>query len=53
MSNQGIRGFYQITNTLKDKLLEDININTVTTGDISDINLRKRGYVSYGSHHSK
>ncbi|QDP48735.1 MAG: hypothetical protein Tp1138SUR256061_27 [Prokaryotic dsDNA virus sp.] len=42
MSNQGIRGFYQITNTLKDKLLEDININTVTTGDISDINLRKQ-----------
>ena len=42
MSNQGIRGFYQITNTLKDKLLEDVNINTVTTGDISDINLRKQ-----------
>ena len=42
MSNQGIRGFYQITQIIKDQLLEDINIKTVTTGDISDINLRKQ-----------
>tara|TARA_R100001143_G_C3337085_1_gene122424 strand:+ start:150 stop:644 length:495 start_codon:yes stop_codon:yes gene_type:complete len=42
MSNQGIRGFYQITQIIKDQLLEDININTVTTGDISDVNLNKQ-----------
>ena len=42
MSNQGIRGFYQVTNTLKEQLLKDQNINTVTTGDISDVNLRKQ-----------
>lgn len=42
MSNQGIRGFYQITNTLKEQLLKDQSINTVTTGDISDVNLRKQ-----------
>jgi len=42
MSNQGVRGFYQLTNTIKDQLLNDIDINTVTTGDISDINLRKQ-----------
>jgi hypothetical protein len=42
MSNQGIRGFYQVTEIVKDQLLEDINIKTVTTGDISDVNLRKQ-----------
>jgi hypothetical protein len=42
MSNQGVRGFYQLTNTIKEQLLNDIDINTVTTGDISDINLRKQ-----------
>ena len=42
MANQGIRGFYQITQIIKDQLLEDINIKTVTTGDISEINLGKQ-----------
>jgi hypothetical protein len=42
MSNQGIRGFYQLTETIKTQLLADINVNTVTTGDISDINLGKQ-----------
>ncbi len=42
MSNQGVRGFYQLTNTIKDQLLNDQDINTVTTGDISDINLNKQ-----------
>lgn len=39
--NQGVRGYYQITQTLKDALLEDVNINTVTKGDITDIDLSK------------
>lgn len=42
MSNQGIRGFYQLTETIKSQLLLDININTVTTGDVSDFNLHKQ-----------
>jgi hypothetical protein len=42
MSNQGIRGFYQLTDTIKDNLLNDINVNTVTTGDITDIDLSKQ-----------
>ena len=42
MSNQGIRGFYQILETIKDNLLENDNVNTVTTGDISDVNLQKQ-----------
>ena len=42
MSNQGIRGFYQLTTTIKDNLLNDRNINTVTTGDITDIDLNKQ-----------
>lgn len=42
MSNQGIRGFYQLTDTIKDNLLNDINVNTVTTGDITDVDLSKQ-----------
>ena len=34
MSNQGVRGFYQITETIKNQLLADVNVNTVTTGEI-------------------
>ena len=42
MSNQGIRGYYQITETIKTNLLSDPNVNTVTTGDITDIDLNKQ-----------
>ena len=43
MSNQtGIRGFYQLTETIKEQLLADVNINTVSTGNISDVNLNKQ-----------
>ena len=48
MSNQGIRGFYQLTETIKDQLLLDKNINTVTTGDISDVNLNKQDIFPLG-----
>ena len=42
MSNQAVRGYYQITDTLKTNLLTDENVNTVTTGDIFDIDLSKQ-----------
>ena len=42
MSNQGVRGYYQITQTIKTNLLTDENVNTVTTGDIFDIDLAKQ-----------
>tara|TARA_R100001443_G_scaffold602_4_gene2401 strand:- start:851 stop:1324 length:474 start_codon:yes stop_codon:yes gene_type:complete len=42
MSNQGVRGYYQITQTIKDQLLADENVNTVTTGDITEIDLSKQ-----------
>jgi len=42
MSQQGIRGFYQLTQTIKEQLLADINVNTVSTGDIYDVNLNKQ-----------
>lgn len=42
MANQGVIGFYQITKTIKDQLLDDVNVNTVTTGDITDIDLAKQ-----------
>ena len=48
MSNQGIRGFYQLTETIKAALLADQNINTVTTGDITDVNLNKQDIFPLG-----
>jgi hypothetical protein len=37
-----MQGFYQVTQTIKDQLLADPNVNTVTTGDISRIDLSKQ-----------
>ena len=48
MSNQGIRGLYQITETIKDQLLDDININTVSSGEISNVNLGKQDIFPLG-----
>jgi hypothetical protein len=42
MSNQGIRGFYQLTTTIEEQLLSDEHINTVSTGDIGNVNLNKQ-----------
>jgi len=42
MSNTGVRGFYILTETIENQLLSDVNVNTVTTGDITDVNLRKQ-----------
>ena len=42
MSNTGIRGFYLLTETIEQQLLSDVNVNTVTTGDIYDIDLSKQ-----------
>jgi hypothetical protein len=48
MANQGVRGFYQLTETIKEELLRDVNINTVTTGDITDVNLNKHDMFPLG-----
>jgi len=48
MSNQGVRGYYQLTETIKEQLLQDININTVTTGDITNVNLNKQDIFPMG-----
>jgi len=42
MSHTGIRGFYLLTKAIKDQLLSDVNVNTVTTGDLYDIDLAKQ-----------
>ena len=42
MSDIGIRGFYVLTDTIKDNLLNDDNVNTVTTGDITEVDLSKQ-----------
>tara|TARA_R110000782_G_scaffold60565_5_gene125121 strand:+ start:497 stop:967 length:471 start_codon:yes stop_codon:yes gene_type:complete len=48
MANQGVRGFYQLTETIKNELLKDVNINNVSTGDITDINLYKQDIFPIG-----
>lgn len=42
MSNQGVRGYYQLTSTIEEQLLADVNNNTVSIGDISKVNLNKQ-----------
>tara|TARA_R110000822_G_scaffold6255_5_gene26397 strand:- start:458 stop:919 length:462 start_codon:yes stop_codon:yes gene_type:complete len=37
-----MQGFYQITQAIKDQLLADKNVNTVTSGDITRIDLSKQ-----------
>ena len=37
-----MKGFYQVTEILKEQLLTDVNVNTVTTGDITKIDLSKQ-----------
>jgi hypothetical protein len=37
-----MKGFYQVMDTIKDALLSDVNVNTVTTGDITKIDLSKQ-----------
>jgi len=37
-----MKGFYQVTEIIKDALLSDANVNTVTTGDITRIDLGKQ-----------
>ena len=37
-----MKGFYQVTQAIKDQLLSDVNVNTVTTGDITRIDLSKQ-----------
>jgi|TARA_R110000744_G_scaffold16604_2_gene45614 hypothetical protein len=48
MANQGVRGFFQLTETIKAELLGDVNINTVTTGDLTDVNLNKQDIFPLG-----
>ena len=40
--NKGIRGFYEVTETIKDTLLADPNVKTVTIGDITEVDLSKQ-----------
>ena len=42
MANTGARAFYILLETLKNSLLQNVNVNTVTTGDISEIDLSKQ-----------
>ena len=42
MSQQGIRGYYQLTSTIEEQLRGTEFTNTVSIGDISKINLNKQ-----------
>ena len=37
-----MKGFYQVTEIIKNQLLADVNVNTVTSGDITRIDLSKQ-----------
>ena len=37
-----MRGFYQITTAIKDQLYKDVFVNTVSSGDIFEIDLNKQ-----------
>jgi aspartyl/asparaginyl-tRNA synthetase len=37
-----MKGFYQVMQTIKNQLLDDANVNTVTTGDITRVDLSKQ-----------
>jgi len=37
-----MKGFYQVTEIIKEQLLSDVDVNTVTTGDITRIDLGKQ-----------
>lgn len=40
--NTGIRGFYLLTDLIKEQLLSDEDVNTVTFGDITEVDLYKQ-----------
>ena len=40
--NTGIRGFYLLTELIKDELLSNEDVNTVTFGDITQVDLYKQ-----------
>lgn len=42
MANTGARAFYLMLNTIKDTLLQDENVNTVTYGDLTDVDMSKQ-----------
>ena len=42
MANTGARAYYILLETLKNSLLQNSNVNTVSTGDISQIDLSKQ-----------
>lgn len=48
MSNKGARAYYQITETLRDFLLANDDINTVTIGDITQVDLNKQEMFPLG-----
>lgn len=39
---KGARSFYLVSDFIKDSLLDDVNVNTVTYGEIEDVDLNKQ-----------
>jgi hypothetical protein len=42
ITHRGAIAYYDVMTTLKDILLTDVNVNTVTQGDITKVNLNKQ-----------
>jgi hypothetical protein len=45
MAKTGVRGFYLLTQAIKNQLLSDVNVNTVTEGDLFDVDLSKQSIL--------
>ena len=42
MTYRGIQSFYDLTTKIKDILQADVNVNTVTFGDVTEVDLNKQ-----------
>ena len=47
---RGIQSFYDLTTKVRDILQSDINVNTVTFGDITEVDLKQADDFSFVAH---
>ena len=47
-----MKGFYSVLETIKNNLLSDVDVKTVTTGDITKIDLSKQTIFPFVAYYS-
>jgi hypothetical protein len=48
-----MKGFYQVTTAIKDQLYKDVFVNTVSSGDIFEIEFKQANYISFVTYYCK